>query len=266
MPRLELSSFVKSARYGRHGRMRLDLYAPTGRARSAGPAPTVLFFYGGSWKKGDRRLYRPLGLALAAEGYATAIADYRLYPEVSFPEFMEDAASAFSWVKAFAEQFGGDPNNITVMGHSAGAHMGALLALDPTYLENENLTPQDMARFVGLAGPYSIDLARAGSVAPIFETMTNRARTRPIKLVAEGPQMPPSLLLHGRADKTVHWKNTENFATAIGDRGGHVETAYFNGIGHVGLLLSLAPGLRWRAPSWDRILAFLEEDTQHATI
>lgn len=246
--------------------MRLDLFPPVSRNgdvwsdQSKGSLyPTILFLYGGSWKSGSRRLYRPLGLALSQAGFAVAIADYRLYPEVTFPGFMEDTAAALSWVQAFAPEFGGDPTDIHLMGHSAGAHMGALLCLDPAWLEAENLDPSIIRKFVGLAGPYVTNMMRAGSVAPIFNTADDKARTRPIKMIATGRPMPRSLLLHGTADKTVAWKNSEIFASAIRDLGGEARTEYFPRVGHIGLLTTLAPGLRWRAPSWDRVLEFLAD-------
>lgn len=246
--------------------MQLDLFPPVGQNgeiwsdQSKAPLrPTILFFYGGSWKRGSRKLYRPLGLALSQAGFAVAIADYRLFPEVTFPGFMEDAAAALSWVQAYAPDFGGDPGDIRLMGHSAGAHMGALLCLDPAWLEAENLDPSIIRQFVGLAGPYVTNLMRAGSVAPIFNTADDKSRTRPIKMVASGLPMPPSLLLHGSADKTVASKNSDIFASAIRDRGGQARTEIYPRVGHVGLLTTLAPGLRWRAPTWDTVLEFFAD-------
>lgn len=244
--------------------MKLDVFAPMMAdgelwTKDVGysPRPVVVFYYGGTWKKGSRAYYRPLGIALSGAGFAVAIADYRLFPEVKYPAFMEDAAAALSWVQAFAETFGGDPGAIRLMGHSAGAHMSALLCLDPTWLEAENLSPTLIRKFVGLAGPYSANLMRAGSVAPIFEAASDKSRTRPIKMIAATRPMPPSLLLHGSADRTVGWQNSQNFANAIRDIGGEAQTEFYNRIGHIGLLTTLAPGLRWRAPSWERVLGFL---------
>ncbi len=244
--------------------MKLDVFPPMMAdgelwAKDVGyrPRPVVVFYYGGTWKKGSRAYYRPLGLALSQAGFAVAIADYRLFPEVKYPAFMEDAAAALSWVQAYAETFGGDPGAIRLMGHSAGAHMGALLCLDPVWLEAENLSPRLIQKFVGMAGPYSANLMRAGSVATIFEAAEDKARTRPIKMIAPERPMPPSLLLHGSADRTVGWQNSQNFANAIRDTGGEAQTEFYNRVGHVGLLTTLAPGLRWRAPSWERVLGFL---------
>ena len=128
--------------------MLLDLFPPVSRNgdvwsdQSKGALyPTILFLYGGSWKSGSRRLYRPLGLALSQAGFAVAIADYRLYPEVTFPGFMEDAAAALSWVQAFAPEVGGDPSDTRLMGHAAGAPMGALLRLEPAWLAAETPEP-----------------------------------------------------------------------------------------------------------------------------
>lgn len=265
MSPLDLKYRYNSVRYGKHPRMKLDVFPPvmavgeiwTTQSREKA-RPVVIFLYGGTWKKGSRALYRPLGMALAQAGFAVAIADYRLFPEVKYPAFMEDAAAALSWVQAWAREFGGDPDDIRLMGHSAGAHMGALLCLDGEWLEAENLSPQIIRKFIGLAGPYSANLMRAGSVAPIFAPASDKARTRPIKMISAERPMPPSLLLHGSADRTVGWQNSQNFANAIRETGGEAQTEFYSKVGHIGLLTTLAPGLRWRAPSWARIIDFLE--------
>lgn len=260
----DLKSRIKTGSYGRHPRMGLDFFPPVLKdgthwsPEAGGPLrPTIVFLYGGGWKKGSRHFYRPLGLALARAGFAVAIADYRLYPEVRFPAFMEDVAAALSWVHAWAADFGGDAGDIRLMGHSAGAHMGALLCLDPAWLQAENLDPAIIRSFIGLAGPYTANMMRAGSYAPIFDPAEDKARTRPIKMLCPERIMPRSLLLHGCADRTVARRNSETFARAITELGGDAETEFYKGVGHVGLLTTLAPGLRWRAPAWDTILDFL---------
>ncbi len=265
LPPFDLKSRIKTGSYGRHPRMRLDLFPPAEKdgmlwsPEAEGPLkPIIVFLYGGGWKRGSRHLYRPLGLTLARAGFAVAIADYRLFPEVRFPAFMEDVAAALSWVHAFAADFGGDAGEIHLMGHSAGAHMGALLCLDPAWLEAENLDPGIIRSFVGLAGPYTANMMRAGSYAPIFDPAEDKARTRPIKMLSAERIMPPSLLLHGSADRTVARRNSETFARAIKELGGDAQTEFYKGVGHIGLLTTLAPGLRWRAPAWDAVLDFLK--------
>lgn len=128
----------------------LDVYRPSG----AKIAPTVVFFYGGSWKNGQRWRYRFVGEALAAHGVVAIIPDSRTYPDVRFPAFVDDAARAVAWAHAHAAENGGNPDHLFIMGHSAGAHIAAMLATDAHYLDAVGLKPRDLSGFIGLAGPF----------------------------------------------------------------------------------------------------------------
>ena len=97
-------------------------------------APVIVFFYGGSWQGGNKSIYKFVGSALARRGYVVIVPDYRVYPEVIYPGFLEDGALAVRWTKDNATRFGADPNMLFVMGHSAGAYMAAMLALDSRWL------------------------------------------------------------------------------------------------------------------------------------
>jgi acetyl esterase/lipase len=119
--------------FGRHG-LTLEVWAPK---KGPEPAPVIVFFYGGSWNSGFREGYGFLGRALAAQGYVVVLPDYRKVPEVRFPRFVEDAAAAVAWTHANIGNHGGDPGRIAVSGHSAGAHIAAMLALDPKWLAAE---------------------------------------------------------------------------------------------------------------------------------
>jgi len=237
--------------YGPDPRHRIDVYQPEGK----GDCPLVIYLHGGSWKWGSRSHYRLLGQGLAKHGFVAAIPDYRLFPQVSFPTFNEDAALAFRWIKEHGGQYGAKAEDISLMGHSAGAHIGALLILDPTYLGPEPDT--QISRFIGLAGPYSADLSKIDGVAPIFAGESDRDRTRPIKLVAKAQGFPRVLLLHGEKDRTVGPHNSHNMAAALEDRSVQVETKNYARLGHISILLSMVPGLRWRGPVWQDVLTFL---------
>jgi acetyl esterase/lipase len=100
--------------YGDDARQRLDVYAP----RRPEHRPVVIFFYGGTWSAGRKSNYAFVGAALAERGYVTVIPDYRLYPEVRFPAFVEDGARAVAWVQQHARDFGADPDRLVLMGHS----------------------------------------------------------------------------------------------------------------------------------------------------
>src|ERR1700676_4679895 len=130
----------------------LDLYLPDAPVV---PIQTVVFIYGGNWRSGERRDYRFVGQALASRGVAVAIPDYRLYPEVRYPLFLQDNAAAFACVARHASEFGLDPARLYLMGHSAGAYNAAMLSLDRRWLGEIGLDPRrDLRGFIGLAGPY----------------------------------------------------------------------------------------------------------------
>ena len=124
------------------------------RPQDAKTAPVIVFFYGGSWQSGNKSIYKFVGSALARRGRGV-VPDYRVYPEVIYPAFLEDGALAVRWTKDNATRFGADPNMLFVMGHSAGAYMAAMLALDSRWLGRAGLSPRrDIAGLVGISGPY----------------------------------------------------------------------------------------------------------------
>src|SRR4051794_16714935 len=136
--------------YGETQRQRLDVYLP---AVPDASRAVVVFFYGGNWNSGDRADYRFVGEALSSRGFVTVLPDYRLYPDVRFPDFLDDCAHAVRWAFAHAAEFGGDAQQLFVAGHSAGAYNAAMLALNAEYLERDGPAPR-LRGWIGLAGPY----------------------------------------------------------------------------------------------------------------
>ena len=140
---------VRDVPVGGPGNLALDYYVP----EAAGPHPVIVFFHGGSWQSGTKDLYRFVGMTLAEAGYMVVIPDYRKYPAVKFPAFVEDGARALAWAAANVDRLGGDADRIYVAGHSAGAQLGAMLAVDERFLEEVGAAGI-IAGFAGLAGPY----------------------------------------------------------------------------------------------------------------
>ena len=105
--------------YGEHPRQQFDVYHP----RSAQHSAVVVFVYGGAWEEGNKEDFEFIGQAFTRLGYKTIIPDYRVFPEVEFPDFIIDVAAA---MRRYAEQADSDVEFILV-GHSAGAHTAALL-------------------------------------------------------------------------------------------------------------------------------------------
>jgi acetyl esterase/lipase len=218
---------------------------------------TSLYLYGGSWTSGERSLYRFMGAALASRGYAVVVPDYRLYPAVKFPVFVEDAALALRWTERNVEGLGGTLSRVFVMGHSAGAHTSMLLVLDPSYLASAGVAPDRIAATIGIAGPYTFNPLDFVTTRPVFRTAAGDIdRARPIKLV-DGPTV-PLLLLHGEDDKTVGAHNSRNFAKALAAAGSKVTLKVYPRLGHLGILSAYAWPLRWRAPVLEDTLRFLE--------
>lgn len=245
-------AFEGAVPYGPDARHRLDVFTPVGRP----DGPIVLFLYGGAWTSGDRATYEFVGTALAARGITTVVADYRLFPQVRFPGFVEDAARAYGWVDRHLAREGGRRRPVWLMGHSAGAHIAAMLAVDPRWIARAAPQASPPAGLVGLAGPYAFDPTTWDTTAEIFAPVAGRAdRARPAHLVRA--RIGPTLLLHGGDDRTVGLFNTRDFAAALRSRGTSVRTVVYPDIGHVGLVSALAKPFRWRADVLDDVVAFI---------
>ncbi len=257
--------------YGEGPRRTLDVYepahlmsSPDGQPLTPGSAhkpPIVVFFYGGSWQNGQRRDYRFVGEALASRGFVVVIPDYRTYPATIFPGFIDDAAMAVRWARDHAAAYGADPSSLFLMGHSAGAHMAALLATDDQYLSAQGMHKQDIAGFIGLAGPYDFLPLRDATLKQIFP-QADRADSQPINFVS-GDE-PPMLLAVGKADTTVDPGNTDRFAARLRARGDAVEVKHYRGMGHALLVGTLGAPLRRLAPTLDDVSAFIAKQQDRA--
>lgn len=241
--------------YGGDPRQKLDIYTPKGPA----PKATVVFIYGGSWTGGEKSLYRFLGQAFAARGYQLVVADYRLYPQVKYPAFVEDSARAFAWTKTNIASYGGDPGRLILMGHSAGAYNVMMLAIDPQFLAAYGLTPKDALAVVSAAGPLSFNPRETASTKDIFSTVEDINTARPVKLAAKGAAVaPPMFLMHGTADTTVMAFNSQNMTNAVNEQGGRATLKLYDGVSHLGVITCFAWPLRWRAPCLDDADGFID--------
>ena len=243
-----------------HG-LALDVYRP----RDARDAPVVVFFYGGSWMSGKRQWYRWAGMALARRGLVVVIPDYRLWPKVRLDGFMQDAAHAVAWAHAHAVDYGGNTKQLFVMGHSAGAHIGALLATDAHWINAVGMQPRQLAGFIGLAGPYDfLPLTNPDFVDMFGSTHAAQLRSQPVHFV-DGDE-PPMLLLQGSTDKIVWPRNATSMAEAMRREGENVEVKMYPNIGHSAILLSMSRPFRSKAPVLDDIMQFIHtHGPEHAS-
>lgn len=235
----------------------LDVYVP----RHALRAPVAVFFYGGGWNSGARASYRFVGAALAKAGIIAVIPDYTLYPQGKFPVFMRDAAHAVAWARAHASDWGGDPAQLYLIGHSAGAHIAVLLALDAEYLQQVGGSTRWLRGVVGLSGPYDFLPFTDAYLNDLFGPPEQFARSQPIHYVRS--DAPPLLLMHGLKDGRVSPTNTQHLAAALQQSGGQVKALYFPEADHAGLVAAfsdLSPG---RLPVLADVRAFIVSDPVH---
>jgi acetyl esterase/lipase len=236
-------------------RCALDVYRPADRP---GPLPVVVFFYGGSWQSGRRQDYQFVAAPLARRGVVVVVPDYRVYPQVQFPAFLQDAAQAVAFSLRAARSWGGDPHRLFVVGHSAGAYIAVMLALDPHWLQAAGVARDAIAGTVGISGPYDFLPITGPDIRAVFATATaDMAGTQPISF-ADGRNR-PLLLLQGLADTTVKPRNTTALAARIRAEGGPVEVRTYPGVGHIGIVIAFAPLFRGDAPTLDDVMRFVTD-------
>lgn len=247
--------------YGALPRQKLDVYTPKSKAST--PKPVVIFFYGGSWDSGDRADYKFVAEALTSKGFVVVIPDYRVYPEVVFPDFLFDAAKAAKWAKDNAEKYSGDHNKVFLAGHSAGAHISAMLTLDQQYLASIDLKPNDFSGMIGLAGPYDFLPVKTDRLKTILGPEDQRWKSQPINFV-KGDN-PPMLLMVGLKDDTVWPRNTFNLAAKIKEAGGPVEVLQYPSYSHIEMAAKLAKPFRKKDDLLDAIAHFIESQGATST-
>lgn len=244
--------------YGSGPRQMLDVYQPL-PGKAVAP-PIVVFFYGGNWESGERANYRFVGEFLAASGAIAVIPDYRLYPQVRYPDFLKDCAAAVAWAFANARALGGDPARIYVMGHSAGAYNAAMMALDPRWLGAQR---EQLAGFVGIAGPYDFLPIENPATQRAFSWPNTPRDSQPVEYVS--PKAPRTLLIAANKDNLVNpVRNTGGLAQRLKAAGVDTTVRLMEGVNHVTVLAAVAAPLKFLAPVREEVLAFLGLPTASA--
>lgn len=222
---------------------KLDLRLPAGE----GPFPVVVLVHGGGWSSGDKAgAERPRSGAditpwfapLEAAGFLAVSINYRLAPAHRWPACLDDTRAALAWVRQNIAQYGGDPERVAIMGHSAGGHL-ALYAGLPTAAG-----PAPVRAVVGCAAVSDLvsDTRRRGgpsaSLQMLFDLPADAgeevyallARVSPQYLVAPG--YPPTLLLHGDQDKTVPLAQSQAYQARLRELGTECELQVLEGAAH----------------------------------
>jgi acetyl esterase/lipase len=238
--------------YGSDPRQMLDVYMPR---QSQGPLPVVLFVHGGSWQEGNKNGYAFAGRALAAKGFVTLVMNYRLHPKDRYPAFVEDVALALRWAADNAKSYGGDPNKIFAMGHSAGGYNIALAALDQRYAA---IMPK-LSGVVTMAGPFDFLPLDSPATIKVFSGVADLPATQPMTHVSA--KAPPFLILHGAADKTVFLRSPKALDAALKTVGASSTVKIYDAVTHVGIMIALAKPFR-STPVLDDAVAFIRDKSR----
>ncbi|MGI9423119.1 MAG: alpha/beta hydrolase [Hyphomicrobiaceae bacterium] len=247
-------SIERGVLFGPHSRHQLDLYAPP-VSREAYQRPILLFLYGGGWTSGERACYSFVGSAFAARGITTVIPDYRLYPQVRYPEFNHDATLAYRWIAR--NLMNGTPRPVILMGHSAGAHIATTIAYDASYLQVPESGLPRASGVIALSGPYAFDPTTWPTTEQIFATAPDPHTPRPIFHVDS--RSPSTLLIYGLRDTVVQPENARELQSKLQACGVAARLLEYRNLGHIGPITTLLRFSRWRAPVLRECLAFIGE-------
>ncbi|HYC57883.1 MAG TPA: alpha/beta hydrolase [Candidatus Binatia bacterium] len=237
----------------------LDVYVP----HVKGPLPVIVFFFPGRWMFGERADFRFVAEGILARGFVAVIPTYRHYPGARYPDFLYDSAQAVAWTRRNIDRYGGDRDNIFLMGHSSGAYNAAMITFDDQYLQSAGETPDWIRGVIGLAGPYDFPVDALPEIKAIFGHAPP-GRSQPIDFV-DGDE-PPLLLLHGEDDLSVDVANSRSLARKVSSLGGSVETVIYERLDHGYIVASLSPSVRFRDNPWDFIESFVRRHASHVGV
>ncbi|MBM4061816.1 MAG: alpha/beta hydrolase [Planctomycetes bacterium] len=237
-PALPKFEIVRDERYAETSpdskRNQLDLFLPLGPdgKRATPPPPLVMFVHGGGWMGGNKDLHRGIGERFAERGCACAVINYRLSPADKAPAHVEDCAAAFAWLSAHAAEFGYDARRMSVMGHSAGAHLVSLLALDGDLQQRFGVEPGSIRGVVALSGVYDVRFPHRVFEQVFGKEPRGRADASPIVKAQRGA--PPFFLRWGQRDLAGLPLSATMFRDRLRTLDVEVDAAELRGEDHMG--------------------------------
>lgn len=246
----------KNVGFGDHG-LKLGIWRGD-EASISSNLPVLIFWHGGGWVKGSRQDYAFVAKAFAREGFLVVVPDYRKVPDVHFPAYIKDGAQAVRWVQDNIAKYGGDPQNIALSGHSAGAHTAVLIGLDPRWIEGANGNMESIKAVVGMSGPYDFfpfDKKRSIDAMAQYEEPEH---TQPVNYArADAPAM---LLLTSTKDTIVRPRNAIKLTEKLEAVGAKVGMSNYEGLSHEEVVMALSIPFRKKAEVLADSVDFLQEN------
>lgn len=248
---------------------RLNLFLPTADSVRSNPWPTVIFVHGGGWTEGDKDLtfggadiYGNIGRYFATRGIGAATVNYRLLHDVAWPEQIDDVAAAVSWVGEHIELYGGDPDALFLMGHSAGAQLATRVALDPEALPDTEAF--DVCGVIAVSGA-AYDLVDEETYAlsndpAYYDRRFNPTGTdadwqtdaSPIRFAAA--DAPPFLILYAGGESKALQRQSRLLDAALTEAGAESEVVVVPRQSHERIILTLSRDDQTAGPA---MLAFV---------
>lgn len=246
---------VHDLAYAADPRQTLDIYSPVD-IDPQHPRPVILFVHGGTWQRGDKNQYLFVGESFTQAGYVVAVMNYRLAPQHLYPEYVQDVALALQYLAGQVQDYGGDPQQLVLLGHSAGAFNVVAAANDSRFLDAVNVPVSQIKAVVGIAGPYSFVIKEHPDSIPAFaenadpdEVMADR------RIRADAP---PHLLMIASKDDLVEHGNTLRLAKALRNKKVPVQIHMITGTNHISIMACVASRLAWYKPTRKVILKYLQ--------
>ena len=192
----------------------LDVYSPP----EGKDHPIIVWIHGGGWSKGDKAAMQQKPQAFVDKGFVLVSVNYRLVPAVTVKDIMADLAKSVRWVRDHAAEHRGDPNSLIIMGHSAGAHLAALLCTDDRHLKATGVpmtslkgcVPLDVSAYDIPKRIHDVDDGISKTFKTIFgQDEAAQREVSPVHHIAKDKHIPPFLILHvaSREDTKAqaHW-------------------------------------------------------------
>lgn len=246
----------KDVIYGNEPWQKLDIYRPTS---AAAPYPVIVFYYGGAWTSGRKDQYTFVASHFAKQGFMVVVPDYAKFPPARHPQPIEDAALATHWLNENVEALGGIRDQISIMGHSAGAHIAAMLIANEQYLTHYSLAPNFYQSFVGISGPYHFT-PREEPYITIFGP-PERYDLMQASHYITGDE-PPMLLLHGDKDDLVGFSNIEKLNAEITAKNGHANILRYPKLGHLSIIAGFSRTFPWGKTVKEDIVTFIKNPSK----
>jgi acetyl esterase/lipase len=219
--------------------LKLDVF----RVKGGEPAPVLVFIHGGYWNSGHRKLYASFAKTFNSAGFVTVLVDYRLFPEVMYPVFVDDCVNALNWTMEHIAEYGGDPERIFVAGSSAGSHIAAMILLDDEFRNSLAFDPMKIRGALLTSSPFDFEKDNLLDEDILHEVMgseENYNDAQPIKHIRK--DVPPILIINGDRDPLTSEAQAARFAHKMKEIGAPVTYLMIPGGDHHSVGLGLTPG------------------------